>query len=165
MWKMSVWGIFSGHFFRLFTRNTKIHSVNIFLQTFYRKHLSGPYFPVFAMNTEICFINFRTQSEYGKIQAWRNSVPKHFQISLSYALVNWRITWRSRVTFITMVLKQVNIYSSSHLSIRFCLHLYILILSMIYIQYTTYGPYYSRLLCYTYPSVDSKLLCFMERQR
>ena len=39
---------------------------------------SGPYFPVSGLNTEIYSINLRIQSEYRKIQTRKNSVFAHF---------------------------------------------------------------------------------------
>ena len=38
----------------------------------------GPYFPVFGLNTKIYSVNLRIQSEYRKIQARNNSVFGHF---------------------------------------------------------------------------------------
>ena len=39
---------------------------------------SGPYFPVFGLNTEIYSVNLRIQSEYRKIRTKKNSVFGHF---------------------------------------------------------------------------------------
>ena len=41
----------------------------------------GPYFPVFALNTEIYSVNLRIQSEYRKIRTRNNSVFGHFSRS------------------------------------------------------------------------------------
>ena len=38
----------------------------------------GPYFPVFGLNTKIYSVNLRIQSEYRKIQARNNSVFGQF---------------------------------------------------------------------------------------
>ena len=43
--------------------------------------LSGPYFPVFGLNTEIYSLNLRIQSEYRKIRTRKNSVFGHFSRS------------------------------------------------------------------------------------
>ena len=40
--------------------------------------ISGPYFPVFGLNTEIYSVNICIQSEYRKIQTRNNSVFGHF---------------------------------------------------------------------------------------
>ena len=42
--------------------------------------ISGPYFPVFGLNTEIYSINLRIQSEYRKIRTRNNSVFGHFSL-------------------------------------------------------------------------------------
>ena len=39
---------------------------------------SGLYFPVFGLNTEIYSVNIRIQSEYRKIRSRKNSVFGHF---------------------------------------------------------------------------------------
>ena len=43
--------------------------------------ISGPYFPVFELNTEIYSVNLRIQSEYRKIRIRKNSVFGHFSRS------------------------------------------------------------------------------------
>ena len=43
--------------------------------------ISGPCFPVFGLNTEIYSVNLRIQSEYRKIQTRNNSVFGHFSRS------------------------------------------------------------------------------------
>ena len=43
--------------------------------------ISGPYFPVFELNTEIYSVNLRIQSEYRKIRTRNNSVFEHFSRS------------------------------------------------------------------------------------
>ena len=43
--------------------------------------ISGPYFPVFGLNTEFYSVNLRIQSEYRKIQTRNNSVFGHFSRS------------------------------------------------------------------------------------
>ena len=40
--------------------------------------ISGPYFPVFGLNTEIYSVNLRIQSEYRKMQTRNNSIFGHF---------------------------------------------------------------------------------------
>ena len=42
---------------------------------------SGPYYPVFGLNTKIYSLNLRIQSEYRKIQTRKNSVFGHFSRS------------------------------------------------------------------------------------
>ena len=46
---------------------------------------SGPYFPVFGRNTEICSVNLGIQSEYRKIRIRKNSVFRHFSCSVNKA--------------------------------------------------------------------------------
>ena len=46
--------------------------------------ISGPYFPVFGVNTEICSVNLRIQSEYRKIWTRNNSVFGHFSRSVRF---------------------------------------------------------------------------------
>ena len=48
--------------------------------------ISGPYFPVFGLNTEIYSVNLRIQSKYRKIRTRNNSVFGHFSRSVSLAL-------------------------------------------------------------------------------
>ena len=43
--------------------------------------ISGPYFPVFGLNTEIYSVNLRIQSEYRKIRTRNNSVFGQFPCS------------------------------------------------------------------------------------
>ena len=43
---------------------------------------SGPYFPVFGLNTEIYSVNLRVQSEYRKIRTRKSSVFGHFPLSV-----------------------------------------------------------------------------------
>ena len=43
--------------------------------------ISGPYFPVFRLNTEIYSVNLRIQSEYRKIRTRKKSVFEHFSSS------------------------------------------------------------------------------------
>ena len=43
--------------------------------------ISGPYFPVFGLNTEIYSVNLPIQSEYRKIRTRNNSVFGHFSHS------------------------------------------------------------------------------------
>ena len=45
--------------------------------------ISGPYFPVFRLNTEIDSVNIRIQSEYRKIRTRKHSVFGHFSRSVS----------------------------------------------------------------------------------
>ena len=45
---------------------------------------SGPYFPVFGLNTEIYSVNLRIQSEYRKIWTRKNSVYGHFSRSANF---------------------------------------------------------------------------------
>ena len=40
--------------------------------------ISGPYFPVFGLNTEVYSVNLRIQSEYRKTWTRNNSVFGHF---------------------------------------------------------------------------------------
>ena len=40
--------------------------------------ISGPYFPVFRLNTEIYSVNLRIQSKYRKIWTRNNSIFEHF---------------------------------------------------------------------------------------
>ena len=40
--------------------------------------ISGPYFPVFGLSTEIYSVNLRIQSEYRKIRTRNNFVFAHF---------------------------------------------------------------------------------------
>ena len=42
---------------------------------------SGPYFPVFKLNTKIHPVNLRIQSKYGKIQTRKNSAFGHISYS------------------------------------------------------------------------------------
>ena len=42
--------------------------------------ISGPYFPVFGLNTEIYSVNLRIQSEYRKIRTGNNSAFGHFTL-------------------------------------------------------------------------------------
>ena len=44
--------------------------------------ISGPYFPVFRLNTEIDSVNVHIQSEYKKMQAIDNFAFKHFSRSV-----------------------------------------------------------------------------------
>ena len=44
---------------------------------------SAPYFPVFELNTEIYSVNLRIQSEYRKIRTRKNSVFGHFHVMSS----------------------------------------------------------------------------------
>ena len=43
----------------------------------------GPYFPVFGLNREIYSVNLRIQSEYRKIRIRKNSVFGHFSRSVT----------------------------------------------------------------------------------
>ena len=43
---------------------------------------SGPYFPAFGLNTEIYSVNLRIESEYRKMQTRKNSVFGHFSRSV-----------------------------------------------------------------------------------
>ena len=43
---------------------------------------SGPYFPVFGLNTDIYSVNLRIQSKYRKIRTRKNSVFGHFSSSV-----------------------------------------------------------------------------------
>ena len=45
---------------------------------------SGPYFPVFVLNTEIYSVNLRIQSEYRKIRTRKNPAFGHFSHSVLY---------------------------------------------------------------------------------
>ena len=53
--------------------------------------ISGPYFPVFGLNTEIYSINLRIQSEYRKIRTRNNSVFGHFSRSASNHVRSFQI--------------------------------------------------------------------------
>ena len=44
---------------------------------------SDPYFPVFGLNTEIYSVNLRIQSKYRKIRTRKNSIFEHFSHSAS----------------------------------------------------------------------------------
>ena len=46
--------------------------------------LPGPYFPVFGINTDIYSVNLRIQSEYRKIWIRKNCVFGHFSRSVSH---------------------------------------------------------------------------------
>ena len=46
---------------------------------------SGPYFPAFGLNTEIYSVNLRIQSEYRKIRTRKTSVFGHFSRSVEVA--------------------------------------------------------------------------------
>ena len=46
--------------------------------------VTNPYFPVFALNTEIYTVNLRIQSKYRKIRTRKNSVFERFLRSVSY---------------------------------------------------------------------------------
>ena len=50
---------------------------------------SGPYFPIFGLNTEIYSVNLRIQSAYRKICTRKNSVFGHFSRSVRYFGVTW----------------------------------------------------------------------------
>ena len=47
----------------------------------------GPYFPVFELNMEIYSVNLRIQSKYRKIRTRKNSVFGHFSRSVAYQLI------------------------------------------------------------------------------
>ena len=49
--------------------------------------ISGPYFPVFGLNTEIYSVNLRIQSEYRKIRTRNNSAFGHFSRSDKYTIL------------------------------------------------------------------------------
>ena len=66
-WKVSKYGVNSGPHFPVFGLNTEIYGV-----------ISSPYFPVFGLNTEIYSVNLRIQSEYRKIRTRNNSVIGNF---------------------------------------------------------------------------------------
>ena len=48
--------------------------------------ISGPYYPVFRLNTEIYSLNLRIQSEYRKIRTRNNSVFGHFSRSVNFGI-------------------------------------------------------------------------------
>ena len=52
---------------------------------------SGPYFPVFGLNTEIYSVNLRIQSKYRKLRTRKNSIFGHFSRSNTYILFEWRL--------------------------------------------------------------------------
>ena len=67
---------FSGNF-------QKMHCVNVSKYGI----ISGPYFPVFGLNTEIYSVNLWIQSEYKKIPTRNNSLFGHFSHSDDFPMV------------------------------------------------------------------------------
>ena len=52
----------------------------------------GPYFPEFGLNMELYSVNLRIQSEYRKIRTRKNSVFRHFSRSvISQQHIPWKI--------------------------------------------------------------------------
>ena len=60
--------------------------------------ISGPYFPVFGLNTEIYSVNLLIESEYRKIRTRNNSIFGHFLhiVKQNYLLFNWALIKFSR---------------------------------------------------------------------
>ena len=63
--------------------DTEFFLVRIFLHSDWIRRFT-PYFPVFRVNTEIYSVNLRIQSEYRKIQARKYSVFGHFSCSADH---------------------------------------------------------------------------------
>ena len=62
---------------------------------------SGPYFPAFGLNTEIYSVNLRIQSEYRKIGTRNNSVFEHFSRSVCVLETTLRLfaqVWMACIT-------------------------------------------------------------------
>ena len=84
----------------------------------------GPYFPAFGLNTEIYSVNLRLQSEYRKMQTRKNSVFGHFPRSgcflmgvhtytifglvFKYLTLSWRTSLSYRTQSIDLLWKSMD---------------------------------------------------------
>ena len=59
--------------------------------------ISGPYFPAFGLNTEIYSVNLCIQSEYRKIRTRNSSVFCHFSHSDRFCYLSVKLTFKRTV--------------------------------------------------------------------
>ena len=81
---------------------------------------SGPYFPVFGLNTEIYSVDVRIQSEYRKIRTTENLVFGHFSLSVCFGIFH-TISEESCVFWNSQIIERcflTNLYGSRKKSLR-----------------------------------------------